>query len=301
MTSEISNEKYKEQILFMINNTFNGNNTYSFIGQNFINIEKKNLYKLKKFEYCVYKKNTVDTKRSILYFFIDDKGENVCVIILKDFTMYKINNIETLDEYYNGTLFDISYSDKSIIIYDTFMIGGYFKNKNYFTERISDAISFKHNTITTDIDLSIVEYKSNIFFDLNENEELFMIPNVLPLINGINYSAFKWKSSDLITFSLKVLENENNLDMFTTNFKQLKLFATIHYSDPDGKKYIEEIKTLDNYKNECIVDINIINNRIKILEVNTFKTIPNNIRSIEKIINIKNENITLDEIISCLN
>lgn len=299
MTAEITNEKYKEQIIFMINNTLNGYNMYTFPGQNFINIEEKNMFKLMKFEYYVYKKNIVDTKRAVLYLFNDNNGENVCIVILKDFTMYKIDNITILNEYYNGSLFDISYDPGNIIIYDTFLVCGYIKSKNTFIERINDAISFKHNVLCEDISINVVDFKSIIDFDIEENEELFMIPNVLPLLNGINYSAFKWKPSNLITFSLKVVENEENLDMYTTNFKVLKKFATIYNSDPDGKEYITCIKKLENYKNECIIDINIIDNRIKIIEVNTFKSLPNNIRSIEKIINIKNENISLERLVSC--
>jgi hypothetical protein len=299
MTTEITNEKYKEQIIFMINNTLNGYNSYTFPGQNFINIEKKNTFKLEKFEYYIYKKNTTDTKRAVLYLFKDNKGENVCIVILKDFTMYKINDIKVLDEYYTGSLFDISFIPEEIIIYDTFLICGYLKNKITFTERINEAIAFIHNLISKQIKVTVTDYKNVIDFDINENEELFMIPNVLPLINGINYSAFKWKPCNLITFSLKVVENEENLYMYTTNFKQLKKFATIHNSDPEGKEYITQIKNLENYKNECIVDLNILQNKIHILEVNTFKTLPNNIRSIEKIINIKNENISLQELVAC--
>tara|TARA_Y100001970_G_C14259677_1_gene878893 strand:+ start:25637 stop:26542 length:906 start_codon:yes stop_codon:yes gene_type:complete len=299
MTTEITSEKYKEQIIFMINNTLNGYNTYTFPGQNFINIEKKNTFKLKKFEYYIYKKNTIDTKRAVLYLFKDNKGENACIAILKDFTMFKINDINVLDEYYSGTLFDISFTPEKIIIYDTFLTGGYLRNKNTFIERINEAISFKHNLLSKKIDITVIDYKNVIDFDINEDEELFMIPNVLPLINGINYSAFKWKPCNLITFSLKVVENEENLDMYTTNFKQLKKFATIHNSDPEGKEYITQIKNLEKYKNECIIDLNILENKISILEVNTFKTLPNNIRSIEKIINIKNENISLEELVAC--
>lgn len=296
---EIVDEKYKEQIIFMINNTLNGFNNYTFPGQNFINIEQKNMFKLKKFDYYVYKKNTTDTKRAVLYLFKDNLGNNVCVVILKDFSMFKIDNIKVLEEYYKGSLFDISYEENFIIIYDTFMTYGYVKNKLTFLERINEAYFFIHNIISDVVKIDVAKYKDILDFDINDEEELFMIPNSLPLINGINYSAFKWKPSNLITFSLQVFENGENLDMYTTNFKKLKKFATIHNSDPEGKEYITQIKNLENYKNECIVDINILENKISIIGVNTFKSLPNNIRSIEKIINIKNENISLQELVAC--
>ena len=127
-----------------------------------------------------------------------------------------------------------------------------------------------------------------------------MIPNCIPLVNGINYSAFKWKPCNLITFSLKCVENGEDLDMYTTNFRVLKLFAKIHYSDPLGKEYILQIKNLENYSNECIIDINLINNVIEIIRVNDIKTLPNNIRSIEKILIIKSENIEMSHLIASI-
>lgn len=294
---EITNQKFKEQIIFMMNNTVFGNNNYSFLGQNFINIEKKNLFKLENFEYFFYKKDTVKTKRGVLYLFIDNNGHNNCVVILKDFTIYNLKNVKTIEEYYSGSLFDISFEQDEVIIYDTFMISGYHKNRLFFSERITEAEAFLHNFIS-DTRIKIATYFKEINFEVSENEELFMIPNCLPLVNGINYSAFKWKPCNLITFSLKCVENCEDLDMYTTNFRVLKLFAKIYYSDPQGKEYITRVKNLENYSNECIIDINLINNVIEIVRVNDIKTLPNNIRSIEKILTIKHENIEMSQLIS---
>ena len=85
--------------------------------------------------------------------------------------------------------------------------------------------------------------------------------------------------------------------MYSTIFKNDALFAKIHYSDPEGKDYINFIKNLEDYSDNCIIDIN-ISNKIEILKVNTFKTIPSTVRSIEKILLIKQENLLLNDIIS---
>jgi hypothetical protein len=296
MLIEIENEKYKEQVIFMLNNSMFGVNSYSFVGQNFINIERKNLFKLSKFEYFYYSKNTVNTRRSILFLFKNSNGDEDKVIILKDFKMYRLDNVDIDKNYFNGSIFDISLNltDNEIIIYDTFMICGHNKTRISFTDRISDCDCFIHNIISS-YEIKIVEYKDTAF-NVSSNEELFMIPNNFPLMNGINYSAFKWKPCNLISFSLQAKEVEDDMEMYTTNFRCLKKFCKIHGSDSNGAEYIKTIKNLEKYKNDCIVDINIEDNKIKIIEVNTEKMLPNNIRSIEKILIIKKENITLDDI-----
>ena len=84
-----------------------------------------------------------------------------------------------------------------------------------------------------------------------------MIPNDLPIVTGINYSCFKWKPSNLITFSLKVKEENEDILLYSAIFKTDALFSKIHYSTPEGKKYIDTIKKLENYNDNCIIDINI--------------------------------------------
>ena len=83
--------------------------------------------------------------------------------------------------------------------------------------------------------------------------------------------------------------------MYSTNFKNETLFAKIHYCDTDGRKYIDSIKKLENYCDNCIVDIN-VSDKIEINGVNNFKTIPSTIRSIEKILSIKKEDLKLEDI-----
>jgi hypothetical protein len=73
------------------------------------------------------------------------------------------------------------------------------------------------------------------------------------------------------------------------------MFAKIHNSDSEGKKYIEYIKNLENYKNNCIIDLN-VSDKINIIGVNNIKTIPSTVRSIEKILAIKNENLQLEDL-----
>tara|TARA_Y100000741_G_C18227613_1_gene548476 strand:- start:200 stop:1114 length:915 start_codon:yes stop_codon:yes gene_type:complete len=301
MLEEIIDEKFKKQIIFLLNNIWTGKSDMYFPLQNSINIEKKYIYKLKNFNYIFYKKNTQETKRAALFLFLDKNGNNTSVIILKDFTIYKIE-ILCSDEYYQGSIFDISYNEETICIYDTFSICGQKINKYTFSDRIGEADTFIHNTSKCNIQLNIVEYFNDInnCKDITENEEIFMIPNNLPIITGINYSCFKWKPCNLITFSLKAKKEKDDILMYSTIFKNDTLFAKIHYSDPEGKKYIKSIKNLEDFNDNCIIDFNISDGNarkmIDIIKVNTYKTIPTTVRTIEKILLVKQENITIEDI-----
>lgn len=303
MLQEIIDEKFKKQIIFLLNNIWSGNSDIYFPLQNSINIEKKYIYKLKNFNYFFYKKNTQETKRAALFLFLDKDGKNTAVIILQDLTIYKID-ILCPDEYYQGSIFDISYIKDFICIYDTFSICGQKINNYTFTDRLSEADTFIHNVSKCDIPLNIVEYFEDIHDckDITDNEEIFMIPNNLPIVTGINYSCFKWKPPNLITFSLKIKEENDDILMYSCIFKNDALFAKIHYSDPEGKKYIKSIKNLENYSDNCIIDVNISDGTarkmIDIIKVNKIKTIQSTVRSIEKIIAIKQENLTIEDLIN---
>tara|TARA_B100001287_G_C22668430_1_gene524001 strand:- start:502 stop:1404 length:903 start_codon:yes stop_codon:yes gene_type:complete len=297
MQPEITDENFKKQIIFLLNNSWTGRGDMYFPLQNSINIEKRYLFKLKNFKYVFYKKDTSDTKRAILFFFIDKDGNNTSVVILKDFTIYKLD-IQCSDEYYRGTIFDVSYKPDEICIYDTFTCCGSKINNITYLDRIEEAQTFKSNIHSSNVSIKLTEYSESINFykdNFKDTDEIFMIPNDLPIITGVNYSCFKWKPANLITFSLLVKENKEDLELYSTIFKNETIFAKIHKSDPEGQKYIECIKSLENYKDRCIIDVN-VSNKIEIMGINCFKTIPNTIRSIEKIMAIKHEDLKLKDL-----
>lgn len=299
MLQEITDENFKKQIIFLLNNNWTGKSDMYFPLQNSVNIEKRYIFKLRNFDYLFYKKNTQDTKRAILFLFLDRDGTNTAVVIFKDFVIFKLNLV-CPDEYYICSIFDISYTDTGteICIFDTFSISGKKINKYSYVDRMSEALVFKQNVTFCNIDIKITEYSQciNTFSnDFKETDEIFMIPNDLPIITGVNYSCFKWKPSNLITFSLLVKEIDDDLYLYSTIFKNETLFAKIHFNDPEGRKYIETIKGLENYTDNCIIDIN-VSDKIEIIAVNDFKTIPSTVRSIEKIISIKQENLKIEDI-----
>ena len=91
MLTEIIDENYKTQIMFLLNNNWTGFSDYYFPAQNSINIENRYMYKLKTYDYFIYKKDTENKRRAILFLFLDSEGSQTADVILKDFTIYKIN------------------------------------------------------------------------------------------------------------------------------------------------------------------------------------------------------------------
>jgi hypothetical protein len=301
MITEIIDENFKKQIIFLLNNHWTGKHELYFPAQNSINIEKKHLFKLFNFRYLYYIKNTVSTKRSVLFLFKDVSGNNTAVLIFKDLSVYSIK-LETMDEYYCGSIFEVSFSHKTndIVIYDSFLISGNKINYHPFEERISEAGFMISNLIKSECKITLVKFSDKIvdFKELEKDEELFIIPNDIPILTGINFSFFKWKPAEKITFNLHVMEKEKDLILMSSNFRKLTDFAKICNNNDNGKEYINNIKNLDNYKNNCILEINIKfpEGKIIIEKVNDEKIYPTSIRLIEKILFIKRENIKFEEL-----
>lgn len=299
MTTEIINENFKKQIIFLLNNHWTGKHDMYFPLQNAINIERKHLFKLFDYEYIFYTKDTVNTKRAVLFLFKDAAGENTAVIVFKDLSIYKIL-IDTLEEYFNGSIFEISYTDKIITVYDAFLISGNKINYQPFEERISEVEIMVVNSSVKDFTVKKLFYSKDIhcFRNLSDDEELFMLPANLPILTGINFSFFKWKPVEKITFCLQVEEKQDDLILMSSNFKKLIKFAKINSNNSNGAEYIKCIKCLENYNCNCIIEINVEfpEGKIIIKRVNTEKIYPTSVRLIEKVLFIKHENITFDDL-----
>lgn len=301
MISKIIDENFKKQIIFLLNNQWTGKHEMYFPAQNAINIERKHLFKLFNFKYLFYVKNTVNTKRAVLFLFKDMAAENVAVLVFKDLSVYEIK-IKTLDEYYCGSIFEVSFSNETndIIIYDSFLISGNKINKQSFEERISEASFMIANLAHAECKITLVNFSDKItnFANLAADEELFIIPNDIPILTGVNFSFFKWKPPEKITFSLQVLEKEDDLVLMTSNFRKLIEFAKIHNNNVKGKECIDKIKNMRDYKNDCLIEINIKfpEGNIIVEKVNKDKIYPTSVRLIEKILFIKNENVKFEEL-----
>jgi len=303
---EITDEKTKGKINFLLNNLWSGKFAGVFPYQTCNNIERKNLFKLKSFLYCFYKKNTKNEKRALLFLFTDSNSDKTSVLILKDGTIYSLNLQCNLD-YYKNSLFDVSIIDNKIVIYDSLYTSGNKISTYTFVERINAAEIFVDN-LNENMIVTVCDYKQNINSLSNSiipfEDEIFMISNNLPIVVGENRGCFKWQPSKFIYFSLKVIENNEDLLLYACNYKKDVLFSKIDYSDSSGLAYINTIKGLDNYKNECVIDIGINENNEnennenenEILIIRVSENFPTSVRYIEKLLCAKKENITLEEL-----
>jgi len=299
MTTEIINENFKKQIIFLLNNHWTGKHDMYFPLQNAVNIERKHIIKLFKYKYVFYKKDTVNTKRAVLFLFKTSSGDNISVVIFKDLSIYRIP-LETLEEYYNGSIFEISYTSDCITIYDAFLISGNKINYQPFKERISDVEMMINNSSSIHFNLMMLSFSEDIktFTEITCDEELFMLPMYLPILTGLNFSFFKWKPVEKIAYYLQVVEEENDLILMSSNFKKLIKFARIYNENSNGNEYIKQIKNFKNYMNNCIIEFNIKfpEGKILITRVNPDKIYPTSIRLIEKVLFIKHENIKFEEL-----
>ncbi len=307
---EIKDKTNKNTILFLLNNTWTGTDTLSFPAPNSVNITKKSFSKFNNFKYKMYINDPEKNTRAILFLFRDSKYNNRCVIIDKDLNIFNIT-INVLDNYYNYTIFDIliDYTLNVVSIIDTYITCGNKVNKWSHSDRLSEAEIFLSNIYEIDPNISIklkdfYENKKqflNVHFDENIND-LYIIPENFPLLTGTNFSSFRWRSPKKLFLYFKTVEDKDFINLYCTQYKKDKLFASITTQTEKSSKLIEDIKGLEGYKDFSIIEYNInfenlILEPIKIID---YKNIPSSIRSIENIILYKNENIKIENIIECI-
>jgi hypothetical protein len=109
---------------------------------------------------------------------------------------------------------------------------------------------------------------------------------------------FKWKPRELHTFDFLCKENEENVDIFVFNMGKIIKFAQVHNSTDDGQKFITDMKKINDYKNECILECSFIDNKFTPLLIRTDKTHSNSLRTVERTLFNINENIVLDNFVS---
>jgi hypothetical protein len=282
-------DKYKKQIDFIISNMIGKSGLFPVYNSVFL--ENKHIENIRRYKYNLIVKNTDTMKRATLLLYKDDNLNKRSVIILKDESIFDIN-IECKEEYHNGSLFDVSFDEEKIIIYDSYIICDYRISSELYSERLNRCNLFKNEILKSELSIKCCDIVDDINeINLKEGEELFFISETLPYIPGINKLSFKWKPSNLIMISLKVEEDNNYLNFYTTNFRNDKLYSQLCYEN--GTELINYIKSMKNYKNGCIIDFNIEDEKFVPKKVNLEKIYPNNIRYIEKVLIIKSEDLNL--------
>ena len=286
MFTEVQSDKTKDEVLFILNNSWNKNYTgFSFPLPTSIALARTNLDQIKCGNY-IFTLKDINSKRAVFILYKDSQGENKQFLVLRDSTVlettYQIN-----DYYFSGTIFDVSILDEKIVVYDTFMIGGFKVNNMNYTTRHSAACKFSEGIDKLEC---CTLYNNLNEIDVKDDQELHFIPVEDHLISGINFHAFKWRPSNVIEFGLLCEEKENEIFLYATNFKKNILFSKIK------GKYIVEIKKLENYKDNCIVNTKFVDKELEFICVDVDKEHPSSLRQIENALFIKNENITFHDL-----
>jgi len=276
-----------------------------------VSIERKDFEKLKTYEYFVGVKN--DGVRYIMFFTTDKTNRKLCILCDRSLNFYTIDIVGD-DSIYNGTLFDgelVRNGDNySYVIYDSVYMCGNRVNKNNFAFRLAE-IDCCVKTLIDPIKTNVISIETKTFYKLtdfvnflDEYEEhknkdgIIFMPNNLPVLNGTQFSMFKWKPSDKHTVDFLIKE-ETNKDLSAYVYHQLKItkFANIKYLSDSGKDFIDKYHQLDNKKNECILECLFVKENQNFLPilVRTDKNYPNSLRTIERTLFNAEENIQLSE------
>ena len=278
-----------------------------------VSIEKKDFIKLKQYKY--YTSLKFDGVRFLMYFIKDKNDKNQCIIVNRALNFYSIS-IEAEDTLYNGTIldgeiiYDLDNKRWNFIVHDAIILCGNKINKLKHSMRLSDTkcciqsfVSY-NNTSTLNIIIKefypFEEFKDfieNIYNKSDNNDGIIFMPENLPVISGTQYSMLKWKPKNKNTFDFLVKESEIGLQAFVFNNGNLTIFANIYEKTKEGKEFIEKVKQLDNYKNECIVECIFVNNNFSSILVRTDKTYPNSLRTVERTLFNINENIIIQDLI----
>jgi hypothetical protein len=281
-----------------------------------VSIEKKDFVKLQNYKYSTSLK--LDGVRFLMYFIKDKNEKNQCIIINRAFNFYNIS-IEAEQNLYHNTLLDgeIIYDDENkrwdFVVHDALILCGNKINKLTHSMRLSDTKYCIESFITYN-DKSTLNIRVKEFYPFNEfsnfieniynksknNDGIIFMPDKLPVISGTQYSMLKWKPQNKHTFDFLVKQSDIGLEIYVFHLSDFKIFANVHENNENGKKFIEKLKQLDNYKNECIVECTFDkneNNFTPIL-VRTDKTHPNSLRTIERTLFNINENIKIDDLIN---
>ena len=279
-----------------------------------VSIEKKDFIKLQKFKY--YTSLKLDGVRFLLYFIRDRNGVNQSILINRALNFYNIN-IESEQNIFNGTLLDgeVIFNKETkqwdFSIHDALLLCGNKINKLSHSTRLNDtrccieSFIIKNNTSSPNtLNLTVKDFYpfeefenfiTDVYNKSDNNDGIIFMPENLPVISGTQYSMLKWKPENKHTFDFLIKESEIGFEALVYHMGNLKLFAKIHITVELGQKFIENTKTLEGYKNECIVECT-FNNETSNFEpilIRTDKTHPNSMRTIERTLFNINENIKI--------
>lgn len=286
-----------------------------------VSLERRDLFKLKKFTYMVCVKS--DGMRFLMVCL-----DNKCYMVDRAFRFYKVEQ-DFEDNVYKGSVFDgeliktknaLGEEEWTYIVHDCISFAGKNTTKLTFTERYecvdtlvemcwnqNDGKKCSFNLQTK----TFMEYsKIEDLIDTMNNESInhntdgiIFTPVNLPVGMHTQHTLFKWKPRELNTFDFKIMVNSIDIIAQVSEKRELTDFASVDKSTENGKTFNDKLKNIKEFKNGSIVecDYNEVTECYEPLFVRTGKTHPNGIYTVDKThLNIR-ENITIEELIKLSN
>jgi hypothetical protein len=292
-----------------------------FPGPQPVSLERRDLFKLKKFPYLVCVKSDgmrfmmLCTKRT------DEPSGNKCYMIDRAFRPFEVVQSFS-DIVYKNTLFDgelvkMKNGVWTYVIHDCVSFKGEDVSQLDFNKRyacVSATIETFLNTAEPSKDSFPIVMKKFVPFNeiktLIEMESrneishptdgLIFTPVMLPIGTNAQYTLFKWKSIKLHTFDFKITNEPDKYVAFVNNKGVLSAFASVSKDSAQGKDFGEKLASLTNpkYESGMIVECE-YNSKTSCFDplfVRTDKTHPNGLYTVDKtLLNIR-ENITIEEL-----
>lgn len=291
MNQIVTCEKEKSQVLFILNNNFSKNYSgfyfpfqeYETLQRNYIN-NIKNIKNNKNFSITT---RDIQSRRAVYLLYKNEKNENVQYIIFKNQDVIKTNFLIKNDKYFDTSIFDISYLNGEITIFDSIIVSGIKIHAMNYIERFNNIEQFLKETQGI---YKPIFYESVKDIDCKNLKVLFISKISVSKVPGINSFSYEWIPEYLIDFNFQTEENDDKIELYTTCFRKKMLFATL------SGELIENIKSLNDYSDNSIVTFNFDNDTIKVKNINKDVTCPCSIKNIEKFLMIKKENILKEEL-----
>ncbi len=292
-----------------------------FPGPQPVSLERRDLFKLKKFPYLVCVKS--DGMRFMMLC-TTTNGANKCYMIDRAFRLFEIE--QSFDKVlYKNTLFDgelVKFKSPTedqpgvwkYVIHDCISFKGEDMSQLDFNQRYSCVKATIDSFVEQREPCIPIEAKK--FVPLSSmktlvgtespidvshpTDGLIFTPTLLPVGTNAQYTLFKWKSAKFHTFDFKVTDEGDKYIAYVNNKGTLSAFASVDKNSDQGKLFGEKLSTLSNpvYESGVIVEceFNSSTNCFNPLFVRTDKTHPNGLYTVDKtLLNIR-ENITLEEL-----
>jgi hypothetical protein len=287
-----------------------------FPGPQPVSLERRDLFKLRKFPYLVCVKSN-GMRFMMLCTTVNEQLK--CFMIDRAFRFFEVN--QCFDKaMYTNTLFDgeLVKSNSGVwtyIVHDCVSFRGDDVSQMDFNKRYS-YVSTAVETFweITDSNVFPIEIKKFVPFteiktlvEMEAGGEIthptdgyIFTPVMLPIGTNAQYTLFKWKSAKFHTFDFKVTDEQDRYIAHVNKKGSLVPFASVTKTTKQGIEFGRRLSELKDpvYKSgeivECEYDTK--SQCFNPLFVRTDKTHPNGLYTVEKtLLNIQ-ENITIDEL-----